>query len=52
MMLLLKCSVHDFVAARHGVSGCSERGAKSAAISSYNNSNSPRRGTDQLRGDW
>ena len=33
MMLLLNCSMHDFCGgARHGVSGCSERGAKGAAI--------------------
>jgi hypothetical protein len=35
-----------------GFSWLSERGAKSALLSSYNNSSSPRRDTDQLCGDW
>jgi hypothetical protein len=31
----------------------SERARRAAALSSYNNnSNNPRRGTDQLRGAW
>jgi hypothetical protein len=43
------------VGLRAGHQGCSERGAKWGArlLSSYNNnSNNPRRGTDQLRGAW
>jgi hypothetical protein len=52
MMLLLNC-FHDFVAARHGGFWLLRaRREKTRLLSSYNNSSSPRRGTDQLRGDW
>jgi hypothetical protein len=54
MILLLIAYCMRFVAARHGIfPGCSERGAKKRGLlSSYNNSSSPRRDTDQLCGDW
>jgi hypothetical protein len=55
MMLLLNCSMHDFCGgARHGGFWLLRaRREKARLLSSYNNnSSSPRRGTDQLHGDW
>jgi hypothetical protein len=50
MMLLLKL-LTTFVAVRHGGFWLLRaRREKARLFSSYNNSNSPRRGTDQLRG--
>jgi hypothetical protein len=45
--------MHDFVAARAtGILAAPSAARKARLLSSYNNSSSPRRGTDQLRGDW
>jgi hypothetical protein len=53
MMLLLNCSMHDFCGgAPRGFWLLRARREEARLLSSYNNSNSPRRGTDQLRGDW
>jgi hypothetical protein len=50
-MLLLNCSMHDFVAARAtGIWLLRARRGKTRLLSSYN-SNSPQRGTAQLCGD-
>jgi hypothetical protein len=53
MMLLLNCDLHDFCGdAPRGFWLLRARREKARLLSSYNNSSSPRRGTDQLRGDW
>jgi hypothetical protein len=54
MMLLLNCYMHDFCggAATGGFWLLRARREKARLLSSYNNSSSPRRGTDQLHGDW
>jgi hypothetical protein len=53
MILLLIAYCMSFVAARHGIFlGAPSAARKARLLSSYNNSSSPRRDTDQLCGDW
>jgi hypothetical protein len=52
MMLLLNCYARLCGGAPRGFWLLRARREKARLLSSYNNSSSPRRGTDQLHGDW